>query len=128
MSCPKAEEKKFSFYYSLDLKRGETWMIYEQRIYTLQPGKVPEFLEIFEQEMQPVVIKHLHMVGFWYTEIGELNQVVHMWAFEDLNHRATQRQKFYTDPALADVFPKLREIIVKQESKILIPAPFSPLK
>jgi hypothetical protein len=103
-------------------------MIYEQRTYTLQPGKVPAFLEIFEREMLPVVTKHLHMVGFWYTEIGELNQVVHMWAFEDLNHRATQRQKFLTDPALTNVLPKIREITVKQESKILMSAPFSPLK
>jgi hypothetical protein len=103
-------------------------MIYEQRTYTLQPGKVPAFLDIFEREMLPVATKHLHMVGFWSTEIGALNQVVHMWAFEDLNHRATQRQKFYADPALADVFPKLREIIVKQESTILMPSSFSPLK
>jgi hypothetical protein len=63
-------------------------------------------------------------VGFWYTEIGALNQVVHMWVFEDLNQRATQRQKFYADPALANVFPKLREVMVKQESKILMQPPF----
>ena len=103
-------------------------MIYEQRTYTLQPGKVPAFLEIFEKDMLSVASTYLDMVGFWYTEIGELNQVVHMWAFEDLNQRATQRQKFYADPALANVFPKLREIMVKQESKILMPASFSPLK
>ena len=103
-------------------------MIYEMRTYTLQPGKVSEFLEIFDQEMMPVITKYLKLVGFWYTEMGQLNQVVHLWAFDDLNQRARQRGQFFKDPALAKVLPRIRDLEVRQESKILMPASFSPLK
>ena len=104
-------------------------MIYELRTYTLKPGTVPQFSEIFEKELRPVSTRHhLNLVGFWHTEIGELNQVVHLWAFEDLNQRAEQREAFLKDPALAQVLPKIRDMQVHQESKILMPAAFSPLK
>ena len=38
-----------------------------------------------------------HMVGYYATEIGELNQVVHMWAYEDLNSRVERRAKLMKD-------------------------------
>ena len=103
-------------------------MIYEMRTYTLKPGRVPEFLEFFEKNAKPVADKYLNLVGFWYTESGELNQVVHIWAYEDLNQRAEQRQKFLSDPSLAPNIAHVREMYVSQESKFLIPAAFSPLK
>ena len=35
-----------------------------------------------------VQLKHLpHMVGYYVTEIGRLNLVVHLWAYDDLNQR-----------------------------------------
>jgi hypothetical protein len=98
------------------------------RTYTLKPGRVPEFLDWFEKHGKPVADKHLNLVGFWYTESGELNQVVHIWAFEDLNQRTQQRQKFLSDPSLAADIAKIREMYVHQESKFLMPAAFSPLK
>ena len=104
-------------------------MIYELRTYTLRPGTVPQFSEVFDKEIRPVSTKHkLNLVGFWHTEIGELNQVVHLWAFEDLNQRAEQRGAFLQDSAMTPVLPRIRDMQVHQESKILIPAAFSPLK
>ena len=103
-------------------------MIYEQRTYTLKPGTVPQFLELFEKEVKPIITKYLNLVGFWYTEMGELNQVVHLWAFEDLNQRAEQRAQFMADPDMAKILPQIREIEVHQENKILVPAAFSPIK
>ena len=103
-------------------------MIYELRTYTLKPGTVPEFLEVFDKEMKSIIIKYMNLAGFWYTEFGELNQVVHLWAFEDLNQRAEQRARFSKDPDLAEILPKLRSLALHQENKILMPAPFSPLK
>ena len=103
-------------------------MIYELRTYTLKPGTVPEFLEVFDKEMKSIVTKYMNLAGFWYTEFGELNQVVHLWAFEDLNQRAEQRARFSKDPDLAGILPRLRSLELHQENKILMPAQFSPLK
>ena len=103
-------------------------MIYELRTYTLKPGTVPEFLELFDKEMKPIITKYLNLVGYWYTEIGKLNQVVHLWASEDLEQRAKQREQLFKDPNIAKVLTKIRTLQVHQENKILVPASFSPLK
>ena len=103
-------------------------MIYELRTYTLKPGAVPEFLELFDKEVGPIMSKYQNLVGYWYTEIGELNQVVHLWASEDLEHRAKQRAQLSKDPDLVKLLPKIAAMQVHLENKILVPASFSPLK
>ena len=103
-------------------------MIYELRTYTLKPGTVPEFLELFDKEMKPIITKYLNLVGYWYTEIGELNQVVHLWASEDLEQRAKQWEQLFKDPNIAKVLTNIRTLQVHQENKILVPASFSTLK
>ena len=57
-------------------------VIVEERTYTLNTGKVPEYLRLYGEEGRAIQEPLLgHMVG-WFTanDIGELNQVVHMWA------------------------------------------------
>jgi hypothetical protein len=103
-------------------------MIYELRTYTLYPGKVPEFLAVFEKEALPVREKYSKPTGWWYTEMGELNQVVHLWAYKDFAHRTQVRQAVAQDPEWQQVGAKLGPLIMKMENKILTPANFSPLK
>ena len=64
-------------------------MIHELRIYTLWPGKVPEFLKLAEE--RAMVIRgndYGNCEGYWFTEFGSLNQIAHLWSYEDLNERA----------------------------------------
>ena len=56
-------------------------MIVEERMYTLQTGKVPEFLKLYQEEGMALQGRHLPaMVGYYFTEIGTLNMIIHMWA------------------------------------------------
>ena len=103
-------------------------MIYELRTYTIQSGKVQEVLELYEKELRHVVAKYLNLLGYWHTESDGTDQVVQLYAFEDLDQRTEQREQFFNDPALTDVLPRIWALEVSQESKILIPAPFSDLK
>src|SRR5262245_21198809 len=103
-------------------------MVYEMRVYTLQPGKVPEFQALIEKEALPIINKYSKLVGWWSTEIGPLNEVVHIWAYEDLNHRARARQAQGEGPQLQAFRPKAHAIIVTQYNKIMTPANFSHLK
>jgi hypothetical protein len=103
-------------------------MIYEMRVYTLQPGKTAAFQELIEKEGLPIISKHSKLVGWWSTDIGSLNEVVHIWAFEDLNHRDRVRKAQGEDPQLQAFRPKVQAMIVSQYNKILVPANFSPLK
>ena len=61
-------------------------MIYEVRTYTLKPGTVPEFESRFEQR-HPHREKYSKLGAFWHTEMGPLNQVIHIWEYDDLQHR-----------------------------------------
>ena len=56
--------------------------IVECRTYRLRPGTVKPFLDLYQRKGFPVQSKHLgDPVGYYYTEIGPLNQIVHMWAY-----------------------------------------------
>jgi hypothetical protein len=102
-------------------------MIVEQRTYTLAIGRSSEYLAVYEAEglaiQQPMLGR---LFGYFTTETGELNQIVHMWAYADMAERAERRTRLFADGAWLAFVPKLRPYIVRQESQILIPAPFSP--
>jgi len=97
-------------------------MIYEMRTYTLRPGTVPEFEARFE-ERHPYREKYSKLGAFWHTEFGPLNQVIHVWMYEDLNQRLEAREAANKDPDLQRL-PGGRDFVVAQESDILNPAPF----
>jgi len=100
-------------------------MIVEMRSYTLQPATAPDYLALYEAEGMAIQKPILgRMVGYYSTEIGPLNQIVHMWAYEDLNERAVKRAKLAADPGWQAYVKKMRPLLVTQESKILNPAPF----
>ncbi|MBI2872884.1 MAG: NIPSNAP family protein [Chloroflexi bacterium] len=99
-------------------------MIYEMRTYTLRPGAIAEFEKRFAESL-PYREKYSKLTAFWHSEIGPLNQVIHVWAYEDLNQRQKVRAEAVKDPHWP---PNTREFVVSQETKILIPAEFSPLK
>jgi hypothetical protein len=57
-------------------------MIYEVRTYTLRPGTVAEFEERFAKRL-PLREKHSKLGAFWHTEFGPLNQVIHVYPYEN---------------------------------------------
>jgi len=103
-------------------------MIYEMRIYRLHPGKVAEFEELIESEALPHLKKHAQLVGWWSTEIGPLNEIIHLWAYNDLAHRERSRRQQSDDPALRAFRPKVQHLVASQHNRILVPSGFSPLQ
>ena len=68
-------------------------MIYEFRTYDLKPRSVPEFEKRTAAKWQEGRGDYSDLFGFWQTEAGPLNQVVHVWPYEDLNQRSDVRAK-----------------------------------
>lgn len=97
-------------------------MIYEIRTYTLKPGSVAEFKKRFESSLANR-LKYSELAAFWHTEIGPLNQVIHVWPFEDLQQREEIRNRAAQEP---DWPPKNAELMLSMQSEIFTPAPFSP--
>jgi len=102
-------------------------MIIEERIYTLHCGKAPQYLKTYEAEgfaIQRPILGHL--VGYFTTEVGPLNQLVHLWAYESLADRAARRARLLADPAWQAYIAKVQPLVLSQENKLLVPARFSP--
>jgi hypothetical protein len=97
-------------------------MIYEVRTDTLRPGTVAEFEERFAKRL-PLREKHSKLGAFWHTEFGPLNQVIHVYPYDDLQHRTAVRAALANDTALQQL-PGGQEFIVAQEAEIMVPAPF----
>ncbi len=104
-------------------------MLYEERTYTLKPGSVAAYFKAYEAEglaVQKAILGHL--VGYFSTEFGTLNQVVHIWAYDSLDERARLRAKLWQDPAWIAYIAEVLPLIEKMENRLLVPAPFPPLK
>lgn len=97
-------------------------MIYEFRTYTLQPRTMPEFLKRFGEAL-PKRLEFSPLAAFWTSEIGPLNQVIHVWPYKDTN----ERWKTRAAAVKAGIWPpKTSEFIAEMRSDILEPLPFSP--
>ena len=67
-------------------------MIHELRIYTTLAGKAPETAKNSGEVARAIRGDNYgKLEGYWMTEIGPLNQVVHLWSYADLNERARLR-------------------------------------
>ena len=100
-------------------------MLVEERTYTTHPGKWREYLALFEAEGLEIQHRILgRMVGYYTTEVGELNQIVHLWAYADLNERQARRGALLADPGFKAYVAKMLPLLQRQESRILRPAPF----
>lgn len=104
-------------------------MILDHRTYRLRVGALPEYLVLYEKEGYAAQSRHLGApVGWFYTEIGPLNQVVHIWKYDDLADRDRKRAGLQADPEWQAFVAKAAPYIEHMENKILRPAPFSPLR
>ncbi|MEX2431593.1 MAG: NIPSNAP family protein, partial [Dehalococcoidia bacterium] len=101
--------------------RGVTAMLYELRTYTLKPNSVPEVEKRFGEAL-PTRTQYSRLVGFWHTEIGPLNQILHLWAYDSLQQRSEVRQAAAKDPS-GNWPPKITEFLETMENDILVPGP-----
>ena len=67
-------------------------------------------------------------VGLWQTEMGQLNEVVHLWAYRDLNHRGEVRGNALKDPEWQKFLAASAPLLVEMRSVILNPTAVSPMR
>jgi len=96
-------------------------MIYELRTYTLRPGTAPLVAKnagTLGRDIRGDDYGKLE--GYWVTEIGPLNQVMHLWSYADLNERATKRAALSQNARwTGEYLPNIREHLVRQDIRIL---------
>jgi NIPSNAP len=90
--------------------------------YTFRPGIVAEFEERSAKRLL-LREKHSKLGAFWHTEFGPLNQVIHVYPYDDLRHRTTVRAALAQD-TVWNQLPGGGDLLVAQEAEIMNPAPF----
>jgi hypothetical protein len=101
--------------------------LYELRWYRAYPGKLAEWINLFKGIM-PVREKYSKNVGVWQTEVAQLNEVVHLWAYRDLNERAAVRGKVMQEPDWQKFLGASAPLLAEMKSAILNPTPASPMR
>jgi choline kinase len=108
---------------------GATKMLVDVRTYTLIPRKLTKYVEIFEKHALPVMKRHgLELMGYYVSYIGALNQVVHLWRYDNLADMESKRTARDADPAWGEFLALTEGMILLQEDKVMRPASFSPVR
>ena len=104
-------------------------MIINHRTYNVVPRKMEQYVRLIEEQAMPVQNRHqLDLIGYFVTEVGPLNQVVHLWRYDDFADMEAKRTRRNADPAWKEYLSLTEGLVQSQEDKILRPLPFSPLR
>ncbi len=104
-------------------------MIYDFRMYTLKPGTTQDYMAAVRELALPIRQKYgVKLAGWYYSEIGELNQVVHIWAFNDEAHMAEAKGKVAADPDWTGKnLPRVHDLIESQKTYLMMSPDFAPV-
>jgi hypothetical protein len=106
-------------------------MLIDHRTYTLRPGTLRKQVELYEQYGLKPQTRHFGEPLAWLmAETGDVNSYVHIWVYEDFADRAKKRAALFKDPEWLVYLEKnaAAGYLVKQESNLMSPAPFAPIK
>ena len=80
VSQPVLRKSLASFATSVGGGEGGSKKLYELRTYTIQPARYAEFLKLTNEQLH-IRMAHSKLIGYWTTELGGLNEVVHIWEY-----------------------------------------------
>ena len=109
---------------------GSAVALYELRTYTLYVGKMAEAVKLYQQFGFPALQKgghDKHLIGYFQGDTGMINQLVHLWKFEDDADRRKHWAAVFANTDFTEGFAaKFRPLVMTQEVKLLNAAPWGP--
>ena len=97
-------------------------MIYEFRTYQIKAGSLQTVISKFQEKIEGR--NTISKIGaFWYSEIGVLNQIVHVWPYENMEHR-NQCREIAVKKNLWP--PDTAEYMLRMNTEFWKPVSFSP--
>ena len=104
-------------------------MIIEMRTYTIKPGELHNFINIYDAEIREIHTKILgNQLGFFYTEIGNVNEVVHLYGYDSYEDRQSRRVTLSKSPEFKAYIGKVKDLIVDMKNQLMTPTTFSKIK
>lgn len=101
--------------------------IYELRTYEVIPGKMAEVIELYRSEGVAALNAHPpKLLGYFTGDIGALNELIHIWKFNDDADRRAFWGALMADPKFLAFAKKIRPMFASQKNKLMMPAGFGP--
>tara|TARA_B100000959_G_C14879773_1_gene582013 strand:+ start:490 stop:1104 length:615 start_codon:yes stop_codon:yes gene_type:complete len=97
-------------------------VIYEFRTYQISTGSLNNVLDKFREKIN-ARNKISKLGAFWYTEIGPLNEIIHVWPYDDMEHRNRSREQAIKDKVWP---PDSAKYMVTMNTEFWKPVSFSP--
>ena len=118
-----------------DAKTEETKQkFFELRIYTTHPGRLEALNKRFREHTNELFEKHgMELVGYWTPADGPEaeNTLIYILAYPDREAREASWKAFLADPdwhQARDASELDGKIVMKVESKFMLPTDYSPIK
>ncbi len=106
-------------------------MLVDVRTYHAKPGKLAQQLDLYHKHGFAPQTRFLGSpVAYMYAESGDLNRIVHLWAYESAADREQKRAAMARDPEWQNYLKLNAEAayLVEQRNSLMIPAGFAPIK
>ena len=102
--------------------------IYELRTYTLHVGKMAEAVGLYESIGWPALskIEGGRLVGYFTGDIGAMNQIIHVWRFEDDADRRDFWAQVFSNEGFMAFAARFRPLVLEQQNKLMMSAPWGP--
>ncbi|NLY65203.1 MAG: NIPSNAP family protein [Alcaligenaceae bacterium] len=95
-------------------------MIIEMRTYTLAPGGVKAYLDKYNESGRARQTEILgNLLGLYQPQSGDLNQIIFLWGYKDMNEREQRRAQLMKDPVFTGFRQATRALLLKQENRFL---------
>jgi hypothetical protein len=105
-------------------------MIYELRTYTVKPGTIGDMVKAASTVSHDIRGNDYgKLEGYWLSEIGPLNQVLHLWSYSDYDERTRLRGELARSPRWgSEYLPLIRPLLIRQDVRLLnaVRAPVAP--
>jgi NIPSNAP len=90
------------------------------RTYTIRLRKMNEFLDVFDRLAMPIQLKYLgRPLGMYTGAVGALNQVVHLWGFDNMGDFEARHAARDKDPEWPAYLLASADLITAQENRLI---------
>jgi hypothetical protein len=104
-------------------------MIIEMRTYSLAPGTIGKWLALYETHGLQIHTEILgRLVGYFTSEFGDVNEIIHLWAYESYEDREHRRAKLTANAEWKSFLDMALPLIRSQKIRILKGTAFSPIQ
>jgi hypothetical protein len=96
-------------------------MIIEERCYVLHATfTVNDYLDVFRREGLEIQQRTLGgLIGYFTTEVGELNAIVSLWEYASFDERLRRREALAADPAWQRYLTQVRPMISSMTNRLM---------